>query len=480
MTLKKLALAFAAVSLATFAAVAAEPVKVKTVAELRTAVNSATTAGTSWDDPLVIEVADGEYDFEEVGLTTETQQFLVPKKPWMKIVSASRDPKKCVFIGTAGSAEHDTSTRAITVGSSGNAWIEGITFTNFTRGSIAVNGGAGAIYVNGCTVGQTVVTNCVIDFCTASQGGGKTVACNASSEFLITDCRFLNCPNGSVVASFNKSPLTVRNCTFVNCASLFGHSKSEMASLTVSGCTAYDCTGAITTLGSFTDCVFSNVLNATTSRFIDGFCSFARCTFVRCKDGATPPYASESFAGALNATAGKSSFVNCSVVDCETGKIFFRYSYLTNCLVSASGCNKTWGESHFFDTCDVVNCTVVECGSKKSFNVSTTFLNDIFVGCDGLYSATAGHVIYDTLAPGQTLPGDNKQMTTADIMKMFVGEGPDPYQLCSGRAYAVDQGAEVSWWPGATDRRGGTRVIGSAVDIGCYEYRPKGLTLIIR
>ena len=131
----------------------------------------------------------------------------------------------------------------------------------------------------------------------------------------------------------------------------------------------------------------------------------------------------------------------------------------------------------------VENCTIVdnvvnfEEGSKYGDILAKRHLN----------ATGETYELVNTIAWGSATKSMlDSQLTQANNR---VNEDPGFFRTAGKRAYRLSQSSPCrdagthegrAWMEGSADLDGNPRIIGDEVDIGCYEYRPVGLMLLVR
>lgn len=125
------------------------------------------------------------------------------------------------------------------------------------------------------------------------------------------------------------------------------------------------------------------------------------------------------------------------------------------------------------------NCTIVNnrtLGTSKAAGLDTVAGNGtvrnciIFGNCNAAGPAEFTDRSFDHCASSVAMSGvGNIKVSSVDFADPSAGD----YRVMSGPT--IDAGAKQSWMNGATDLAGQDRVIGTAPDMGCYEYKPGGL-----
>ena len=188
-------------------------------------------------------------------------------------------------------------------------------------------------------------------------------------------------------------------------------------------------------------------------------------------------------------TGGK--LLNCEVVGnsgsgggtaARGGTINISGGTVRNCLVAQNNIpERTCGIYATGGT--VENCTIVSnrCLSSTAsgglYVAGATFRNCIVYGnrnsngiCDHFLGT--GYTFENCCCPDE-LPGTGNIVTPPEFVDELAGD----YRLASGPC--IDGGIGSDWMNGAVDLDGKARVIGDAVDIGCYEYSPSALVASI-
>ena len=132
----------------------------------------------------------------------------------------------------------------------------------------------------------------------------------------------------------------------------------------------------------------------------------------------------------------------------------------------------------------VENCTIVKCYHKQSGEAQALamtngkVLNTILWGnynkAVSPVGVTRGRGIVRNCTCDVELTGGLDNRTDDPSFVDFAGGNyQTAYSPC------IDAGLGLAWMPGAKDLAGEERVLGKAVDLGCYEYRPSGVQLAL-
>lgn len=175
----------------------------------------------------------------------------------------------------------------------------------------------------------------------------------------------------------------------------------------------------------------------------------------------------------------------------NNGQIMNMSPVLRNCLIAGNTSTGYWGNDVtvrvgaggvYHGAGTVENCTVVD----NVANFEGTKAGDLMArrraGATGetyeLVNTIAwGSAVESTLDPALTQANNR------------VNEDPGFFRTAGKKAYRLSQSSPCrdagthagrAWMEGATDLDGNPRIIGDEVDIGCYEYRPIGLMLLVR
>ena len=152
-----------------------------------------------------------------------------------------------------------------------------------------------------------------------------------------------------------------------------------------------------------------------------------------------------------------------------------------NCLIAANTNQSDHTGAVAFQRANglLENCTIVNnrtLGTSKAAGVDTVNGNGtvrnciVFGNCNAAGPAEFTERYFDHCASSVAMSGaGNLKVSSIDFADPASGD----YRVMSGPT--IDAGVSQPWMAGATDLGGEDRVIGSAPDIGCYEYRPGGL-----
>ena len=242
--------------------------------------------------------------------------------------------------------------------------------------------------------------------------------------------------------------------------------------------------------GLLADCVVTNIGTIASNVAIrqkDLTSVISNCTFVGCQGtGATGSVIQQWTAGMV---------FDCKFIDCAGTSD--RYggavtvgnagSIVRNCLFVNCTNTGTAGAISFYGAGLVENCTIIGCTSTTSatggggvgvFGTPGTIRNCIVYGCrnKGGDANISSGVTVEYTATSPLLEGEGNIALAA--MPDFADlEGGD-YRVLSGAT--IDAGLNQSWMADAPDLAGTNRIIGAAVDLGCYECAPQGLRAAIQ
>ena len=244
--------------------------------------------------------------------------------------------------------------------------------------------------------------------------------------------------------------------------------------------------------GLFADCIVTNI--GTTKDDVAIRQSTVDCVISNCVF-----YGSQSSGATGSAiqhwTAGQ--VLNCKFFDCAgsngryggavtvgTAGSVVRDCLFVNCVNTGTG-----GAISFYGAGLVENCTIIGCRSTGTvtggggidvFNSPGTVRNCIVYGCEndaGPANIKAGKGIVVEYTATAPLFDGTGNIALAEVPDFADPEGGD-YRVLSG--VTIDAGLNQPWMADAPDLAGTNRIIGAAVDLGCYECAPQGLRAAIQ
>ena len=235
---------------------------------------------------------------------------------------------------------------------------------------------------------------------------------------------------------------------------------------------------------------------------------YERCTFDKCR----------YFAGETSYSDGMLTFVssreagsilNCLFAGCETSILINNASNkdlpVYNCTF-ADNKLRYWG-NHAGATFQafradegkpstnvIVNC--IFSGNKIATQesiASGTYYDSDFVSKATTYKVESSpclnlvsnsiYVVYEPAYNGDNPPAMNDFRKVVDVLFNRDADAELPYYALQKASRAVDRGLNLGWTASDKDLAGNSRVIGMAVDLGCYECldpQHPGLMLILR
>ncbi len=426
-----------------------------------TAANDLSTVKSACVSGDTILVAPGTYNADARVTDSTPSLFIRSCDPETNLP----DAENTIFDGS-GSSETDV-WLYFNSSVSGETRLEGFTFRNFP-----------------CTAVYLEYTHSVtISGCRFENNGGDTYG-GAIRLFQGYDCVITNCTfsgnhagsakNGGAIYdnddSSGKPPFVV-DCTFstTGAAAKSGGAICASSVIDIRRCTFRDCaassTGGALSIGMnaiVSECTFTGTMEATYAQAINlggSNASVSHCVFtglsatgdyglIMIADGIVDSCSfvnNTKLAGGVLMVNGAGSgtsrrFVNCLVADTATKpSTLFRFY---NCGSSTP---------IYVDNCTLINSTIV---GSYSNPVAMNFRNSILVGNFGTFPN--GIISYDHC--GYSVDGD------------FVAPTVFNYRLRSTSQY-VDAGTTLEWQEdeGVQDIAKRPRMVGVAVDIGCYE-----------
>ena len=203
---------------------------------------------------------------------------------------------------------------------------------------------------------------------------------------------------------------------------------------------------------------------------------------------------------------------NCSFIDCSTGSYFSRgtvyvqgvsssdRALVRNCLFLRCVNKDEYADGTFKSfalnvpmRANIENCTFVDCSFKDSIgsvggaigggSTDVIAYNCLVQNCTnalGEAKTGSGLVSFSHCAADYELAGGDNLLVAAGDIK-FRSPRKEDYTVIRGST--INAGLHQAWMESATDIRGYDRIIGGAVDIGCFEYDPSkmpGLLLMVR
>lgn len=430
-------------------------------------------------------------------------------------------------VGAVGAGSWDTAGRTNDYGLA----IRDCGFTNNVSYGYAGCIGIKAREVSGCSFAGNVSRNCSSD---KARNGGAVWSAEATvaAGFEVRPNRFTRCTflcntneatnGGGVFLSNGATLVDAEGCTFagnasVNCGNVYscgyvGAAQSAFGGLSMTDCVVSgNVSIAVGTVDEYNR--FATVSHMASG----GTFSLSGCRFIGNADVGS--------AGAVFAATSCAKVENCEFIGNTSTRCGFAASalafepYATN--VTVRGClfagNVTdgenagvavrfgpWNPNNLSAYCGGTNCVIESCTfvdnvAQRSHRAS----NAIRAGAVNVGENGGSAVIRNCVFSGNEVTIDKVQMVrsfstiascaglsthcyedgtqlTDGVNGNIVGASPRFASAASGR-YAprnsspfVDRGAFMPWMEGATDLAGNRRVVGAAVDMGCYECQGYG------
>lgn len=308
--------------------------------------------------------------------------------------------------------------------------------------------GGGAVYAG-------TSRNCLFVGNKSLQGGaGATVSGDGGAFY---DCvfKYNSASQGYSGGGALFGALKIYNCTFI------GNSASNGNGY-----------GGAGNGGTYTDCYFEN--NKTGNSGAGG--ALYGATATRCYFYGNSARAGS---GTHGGTISDSIYSNNVALTTYDGSgVAFTSGTVKNSLIIKN--RSTRRNTGIIKSATVINCTIVGNSVKTaSYGAATdgTYKNCIILGntCD-IVGGTHSNSLYYTSSGSPTLLNCIK---TSDA-KFNEGKDPRyPYYALRGNSPARDAGVDVGWTRDSVDLFGKRRLKGN-VDLGCYEYQIRGVTLMLR
>ena len=459
MTLKKLALAFAAVAAVLMVNAAEYPVS--NLAEFQEAVTKV-VAGTSWEDGDKIVISNGSTI--DCSSLSGTYAFRL-STAYLTVRSASGRPEDARFLG-AGSgntccfllngAVHLTGVTVENFVSTGNgsavhiesksAWVDDCVFCGNTTGTGTLwaqfSGTAEHPYRNIVFRGNTATTS----------SSGCYVYMNGSAMYAyVYDCQFISNTCTSAATGSYGSTVYTSSADYENCLFEGNMSKGRNGHL------------FLNVDAHASHCTFKGNSGTAALRFYAPTDTATHCLFVSnncvCAEGGDGTIRNSLCVGnTANYAFNSCVAVNCTVLD-QTGGGFGGGRFLNSVAQNCSTYD-IQGNGHSYFT----NCVY----STVRAAIAPGTANFTGEGC----ATTAA-------APAKPAPG----ITYGVEVPFEASSAAYPYGgLPQKSSYLVDHGSDLAGFTRKDrDLAGGRRVCKNIVDIGCYEYQvPSGLMLLLR
>ena len=409
----------------------------------------------------LILVANGVYD---TGGSSGSRVYL-PNAQNITVQAVSTNPANTLIVGapdTTGGAPSNspTSLRCAYVGN--GCMLAGFTLTNGYAPIIGVNyannSGGG---VRGQSIGQGTVSNCVIVGCQTVAGGGG--ACYG----LLLNCIVRNCvadSGGGCRASLAANCLFANNYASGSYAGggVFLTGGETFSNCTIAGNTGNLYGGGVGANGVGSPTVFNKcIISGNSASYGGGACTwpspgmllFAGCVFRDNLPG--------NGGGAATGGGGGHIMRNCLIVNNGT---------TTNTGTVVSGGI-------------LVNCTVVSNFTKTgSGAVNLGVTNCIVYGnipCDIVNLSIESNCYYSCL--GLNAAGTNRVAGNSNLYNVFpqfVSSQVGDYHL-QNISPCINRGTNQDWMTNSVDVGGLRRIVDGTVDMGAYEFLPRGTIVTI-
>ena len=367
------------------------------------------------------------------------------------------DPRGVVILGGGERGMRFANSSASVLG-----FVQGITFRNFRAN------GAGGVFYDGNS--KLVFSCCSFENNLANGMGG---AIYAPRE--IANCRFVgnvatNAVGGGAVYFAQSDKYIARDSAFVS---------NRLYS------TTHACGGA-GYYGTYSNCFFqANVAKTIAAGYQDDWGTICRGKAYDCEFRNQPACGSYLKAfrclfvdGSIGVgMAGNSFFDACVFTNSAFGSSLLNNT-ATNCLIvgmDKGASTESIASGVFY------NCTIMNNRSSSKNNAhglagaGSRFYNCILFNPDaGWELNSSGVVMYNsfhTKGKSSGIVGENNvEISSIDELGLL-GYGPTPYAPAPGSP-AIDAGMNVVSLLAARDIVGNPRLVGSRMDIGCYEYVP--------
>ncbi len=380
-------------------------------------------------DWWVVLVADGTYS----GLDNRFLDFAGKSVTLESVSGAASCIIDCQDSGRAFRFHH---------GEDGCSVLDGFTITD---GDSSENGG-GIL----CESSSPTITNCIIDNCTADQGGA--IACDNNSCPVIKNCTISNSfagrNGGGVFCSLDSCP-TIDNCT------VYGNSAGYGAGI-------YCERQSDPTI---TNCVIRNNSGYTAGGI---HCQDSCPEIINCEIRSNS--ATGTYGGGIRCQDASPSIVNCKITDntsfSDGAGIFADkcFSTISNCTIANNDSSTMGGGVFFIYSSPTLDNTIIWGNSASTGNQIYIYDSDtdiVLNYCD--FAAGVGEVD----GPGTVTVNHCK-----GIDPLFVNAAGDDYHLQAGSS-CIDAGDNSLIPVGVTkDLDGNARISNGTVDMGAYEYQP--------
>ncbi len=473
---------------------------------LQAAIDASTAGDTVWIEDGFICNTGGTYSTT----TANTNRIVVTKAITVRSVSGTKE-NAAVIVGAhhaPGVTTNGTAAiRCLYI--TAQATLIGLQLTNGATSAITIKYGGGAYMGSGGT--GTTFSNCVIvannaaDYGGGVYGGGVFSHCSIIANVASTRaggvyggtlryCEIIgNTALGGSGAGGGTYNSTAENCNIVGNSAITsgGSNAGTLSYCTLVSNTAVSAAGGVAN-GTLSHCLVAFNKAGQNGGGVSGS-ALRDCVLT----GNSAAYNGAAINGGsalrciitnnANSRIGGGVVYNCAVTNSLIKDNSFLGAYsggvvnqgkLINSLLVGNKTTISLDAATAYNT-QIFNSTVANNSEGKAVK-GCTLINSIVWN-----NASAGltnSVTNSCIAASAVLAGENN----VDADPKFVGSGDWPYRLL-GSSPCVDKGIGGFDWmlpsdPGTLglDLSGRQRILGSAVDMGAFEYLPLGMTLIVR
>lgn len=474
--------------------------------------------GVSGGSTSTLILEDGDYNMEPITNYTDSGVSYVLYLDWHKencvfnIKSASGNPENCRLIGMA---DRQLNHRFTFVNRNNiTLYADGIQFTNFY--------GQGAlVYYNANYNSLMNFSNCVFraNGMKAGINGGCFYSNKAASRIICRNCTFENNEGSFGGVIYNSLSM---NWQFIACRFMGNQAIRNPSAATPHQTGAG---GVFYGYGSFSNCTFiaNAALGAHEANGAGGvaYCKAGAGTFEDCYFTAN----SNGYATVVrgyNNDATKVVLRRCHFDNSSQQNLMIYTATCEDCYFTENGIigggssvfknslfyknNQKAGKYSFFDNCKLYNCTVISntthnaAGSddwhNSPFGIGNKVYDSLILDNAGMYGLSGAdtkasancfsNCVYNGSVNYSPSAGiaDNCVKVTGGVAAMYLQQKGDHIFVPKGKEHRlVNRALNYAGFTAADkDLAGKSRLVGDAVDIGCYEWDGKspGLKVIIR